>query len=37
MSTLKFELWLNQMNSGKNMDGRVGFAVQLFIHFMKTS
>ena len=28
---------LNQMNSDKNMDGRVDFEVKLFIHFMKIS
>ena len=33
MSTLIFDL--NQMNSDKIMDGRVGFEVKLFIHFMK--
>ena len=31
LSTLTFEL--NQVNSSKIMDGRVGFEVQLFIHF----
>ena len=31
LSILIFEL--NQMNSDKIMDGRVGFAVKLFIHF----
>ena len=35
MSTLIFDL--NQMNSDKIMDGRVGFEVKLFIHFMQTS
>ena len=35
MSTLIFDL--NQMNSDKIMDGRIGFEVKLFIHFMKIS
>ena len=35
LSTLIFEL--NQMNSNKIIDGGVGFAAQLFIHFMKIS
>ena len=34
-SSLIFDL--NQMNSDKIMDGRVCFAVKLFIHFMKIS
>ena len=34
LSTLIFDE-LNQMTSGKTMDGRVGFEVKLVIHFMK--